>query len=831
MQGVLWGGEWVEVSQIDLPKPDSLAPEPAPEPLFLEEAPPDGRPYSGCPRPASANAAVYLGKAFRSNNSIPSLEDAEEASERIALDGLITARRCEMHDATVEEVKMRQAAKLGDLGQSSDGKPKLSIVRARSRTVGGTRSETEAEESDARTAEEIAKSRWRRATNAVPGIIITTATKRRLTAKRMTKVRHTLTVANELAKSAAQTSRDDPSLQDAEHDAESPTPAEAGDRESKLQQTHAGDADEGLESRAIQRRSSITSILIGSKAKEKFKRAGERLRIKERGVHPGALTPWENPSVMNCAPPVAPGVTAGSPAATGNEKGAAAVMAQQSPGSAGVSPSAVRQKVGDHLPVKSRSGRRGVHVVRTYDSEDAETGPNWSIHTFSRVCALKEDAPVVRKRRTGFVVPARSKGPDPEKKGAPEKKEEEEEEASDAKPAENRRFHSMTTSSRARELPRPSAVIRTRALTVTSGVGFSEAGLGAESPEAPRRSTLRTSTASRRKSRFNMDDDEILPWAVAKNDARAFTRASLKNYIFSVMGQRAVADRLKRENLTLFSTTQVTAWKMKLKKESGVQDDNFTRSAVPKMFEEALKNKAFRQAAAIVAVDAERYGKVIKAYEEDMAVMRMLPVARAYPQGPFTCNVAHYHKLELQEKPVQNTNNLFDILKVAKRTLEQFVQLFEGVAKRTGAFQFAEGKHFQEKYGPSLKKLDRIVEKGYRSYKMDWAQLTDVVRCSLVYHSLDALLGGVLFLIRDIQPAYGWKILRIKNRLHPDFDAKNSGGYRDLSMNVMGATKHVCEVQFHWLPVFNIKVGAGDGEHGEDNGHRRYIRYRNLRLE
>ena len=74
-------------------------------------------------------------------------------------------------------------------------------------------------------------------------------------------------------------------------------------------------------------------------------------------------------------------------------------------------------------------------------------------------------------------------------------------------------------------------------------------------------------------------------------------------------------------------------------------------------------------------------------------------------------------------------------------------------------------------------------------------------------------------------------ILRIKNRLDPDYDAGLSGGYRDVNINLrfaspatarLGIGTHVCEVQLMLLGVAKLK---------SDEGHRNYVQGRNLRAD
>ncbi|KAK3268189.1 hypothetical protein CYMTET_23293, partial [Cymbomonas tetramitiformis] len=197
----------------------------------------------------------------------------------------------------------------------------------------------------------------------------------------------------------------------------------------------------------------------------------------------------------------------------------------------------------------------------------------------------------------------------------------------------------------------------------------------------------------------------------------------------------------------------------------------------------------------------------------------------------YSCNLVLDNTEELVEKPVQKRGqDLFAILQNAEVCMNlEFGPLFEELVRVTDAFKFEKGAHYMRKYGPSLKKLQRIAEKIFRCYRMDFRSLTDIVRCSLVYHNIETLCKALEYMLAHLQ-SHGFTVLRVKNRLHPDFDVRESGGYRDVSMNVIGALGHVCEIQLHWLPIFQIKIG-GDTDSSKESGHKRYTRFRDVRLQ
>ena len=74
-------------------------------------------------------------------------------------------------------------------------------------------------------------------------------------------------------------------------------------------------------------------------------------------------------------------------------------------------------------------------------------------------------------------------------------------------------------------------------------------------------------------------------------------------------------------------------------------------------------------------------------------------------------------------------------------------------------------------------------------------------------------------------------IERIKNRLTFDYDTRISAGYRDVAVNFrvaseetakMGIETHVCEVQLILRRFYELK---------SDEGHKRYVQFRNFRGE
>eukprot|EP00747_Dinoflagellata_sp_TGD_P135367 gnl/TRDRNA2_/TRDRNA2_175457_c0_seq2.p1 gnl/TRDRNA2_/TRDRNA2_175457_c0~~gnl/TRDRNA2_/TRDRNA2_175457_c0_seq2.p1 ORF type:complete len:575 (+),score=63.10 gnl/TRDRNA2_/TRDRNA2_175457_c0_seq2:112-1836(+) len=129
--------------------------------------------------------------------------------------------------------------------------------------------------------------------------------------------------------------------------------------------------------------------------------------------------------------------------------------------------------------------------------------------------------------------------------------------------------------------------------------------------------------------------------------------------------------------------------------------------------------------------------------------------------------------------------------------------------------------------GPPLKKETRVLQKVMRSYGGDVSRVLDIVRASIVYPGLHDLTVGLRTIIADENVV----IKSIKNRFDSTYDASASAGYRDICLILQlidnetksaGCHLHMCEVQLHVQSLFSIK---------NDEGHARYIEWRNLRSE
>ena len=118
------------------------------------------------------------------------------------------------------------------------------------------------------------------------------------------------------------------------------------------------------------------------------------------------------------------------------------------------------------------------------------------------------------------------------------------------------------------------------------------------------------------------------------------------------------------------------------------------------------------------------------------------------------------------------------------------------------------------------KNPDRALQKIARAYQMEFQKLLDVARSTVLFDSVEDLVRCLELIEGEA------RILRIKNRLDPSYDAGPGGGYRDVSMNLEwprpGHTRgHVVELQLNVQDIFELKKGGG--------GHKRYVAFRDMR--
>jgi len=127
----------------------------------------------------------------------------------------------------------------------------------------------------------------------------------------------------------------------------------------------------------------------------------------------------------------------------------------------------------------------------------------------------------------------------------------------------------------------------------------------------------------------------------------------------------------------------------------------------------------------------------------------------------------------------------------------------------------------------TLKSPKRAIEKMIRAYRGNASQLLDICRQSIVFDTVSELLACVKIIIQDPSVV----VIRIKNRLNPMYNGVETAGYRDVSLYIrinngmtrdLGVETHVCEVKLLLKSFALLK---------SDNGHQRYVRWRNIRGE
>ena len=93
----------------------------------------------------------------------------------------------------------------------------------------------------------------------------------------------------------------------------------------------------------------------------------------------------------------------------------------------------------------------------------------------------------------------------------------------------------------------------------------------------------------------------------------------------------------------------------------------------------------------------------------------------------------------------------------------------------------------------------------------DFSRLLDLCRQSIMFEDVSDIVSCVAYMSSDPEVS----ILRIKNRLDPNYNAGVSAGYRDVGVNlrlvcdetrIFGLHAHVCEVQLLLSSFAKLKV-------------------------
>jgi len=127
----------------------------------------------------------------------------------------------------------------------------------------------------------------------------------------------------------------------------------------------------------------------------------------------------------------------------------------------------------------------------------------------------------------------------------------------------------------------------------------------------------------------------------------------------------------------------------------------------------------------------------------------------------------------------------------------------------------------------SVKTEERAIEKLARSYDGDVSRLVDLTRQSIIFEEVSDLVKGLRIVASDPDVV----VERIKNRMDPEHDPSMTGGYRDVLINMRIVTEHtmVLGIETHVVELQCILKKFA--ERKTDQGHRRYVAYRNARGE
>lgn len=128
---------------------------------------------------------------------------------------------------------------------------------------------------------------------------------------------------------------------------------------------------------------------------------------------------------------------------------------------------------------------------------------------------------------------------------------------------------------------------------------------------------------------------------------------------------------------------------------------------------------------------------------------------------------------------------------------------------------------------PPLKRHRRIVEKLTRVYNNDVSRLVDISRHTIFFETFTDLTMCLGEIVTD----FDVKVERIKSRMSVKYDSGQTAGYRDVALNVkidsamaamLGCETHLCEVQLLLCKFGELKT---------QEGHARYVQFRDARAE
>jgi len=209
------------------------------------------------------------------------------------------------------------------------------------------------------------------------------------------------------------------------------------------------------------------------------------------------------------------------------------------------------------------------------------------------------------------------------------------------------------------------------------------------------------------------------------------------------------------------------------------------------------RRRALKDAVAATAPDREKYEHVWQNI-----------CATQTPQLVLLSALAKSHSNAKKVQPWSSVEKVFEISACINEWYQEVVQTW---ADHCGV----------KAYKAPLKSFQRTMEKIVRAYKGKVPLVLDIVRSTVVTETVKEALDVLEVVLAN-------SIVHvIKNRFDIDYDGSDTAGYRDINLQLSFPETNgsefegfVFELQIHLRPILDLK---------NDEGHKRYIKVRNLR--
>ena len=159
----------------------------------------------------------------------------------------------------------------------------------------------------------------------------------------------------------------------------------------------------------------------------------------------------------------------------------------------------------------------------------------------------------------------------------------------------------------------------------------------------------------------------------------------------------------------------------------------------------------------------------------------------------------------------QTQTDIMSLYADAHAARDTYIRLCEDIAKRTKCeFKRASIKHV-------FRAIEKTAMRADEENQFLCSNVYDVVRGALVYETMAGVMEGLEEVFKE------FVVLRIKNRFVPVGEARSSGGWRDVVVNMHvkdDPNKHVLEVQIQLKCLLDVRKNLG--------GHFIYAKYRAL---